>query len=276
MSKFNLILLVLLFNLTPLSQAQPLSNTLINGGGVSDLQPVNGLHLTEGLNRTPQNMNDAYNPGEPAINMKAVRWLNTSMPIAIWISPGLALPSVPFDEIPNTRCDLVYSLIKANPKNPFADLSKVNGWTEEVNDLVANGIEQWREFENEGLFKFGFTDDPANANILVFFTDIFKDASAPGGISAGGITTAKIFPVDKLHLVHKMPVIIELSTTVNNDAQKMQAASAHEFGHALGIKAHSPYREDLMYVDRVVNSLSPADKATIRWLYHQKTDYVMY
>ncbi len=256
--------------------AQNLSNTLMNGGSLEDLQPVNGMHLTPGLNRSAKAAIEPYNPGEPMINMKWVRWLKNSMPIAIWISPGLMLPNVPFDEIPNTRCDLVYQMIKADPKNPFATLSKAPNWTESTNEQVANGIEQWREFEKEGLFQFGFTDNPADAQVLIFFTDIFKDASGPGGVAAGGITTAKIFPQDKLHLVHKMPVIIELSTVVNCEPEKMQASSAHEFGHALGIKAHSPYREDLMYVDRVVNNLSPADKATIRSLYHANTDYVMY
>jgi predicted Zn-dependent protease len=55
----------------------------------------------------------------------------------------------------------------------------------------------------------------------------------------------------------------------------MIGASAHEFGHALGIKAHSPYRDDIMHENRIVNQLSPADKTTIRNLYRSKPAYVM-
>ncbi|MEZ4544817.1 MAG: matrixin family metalloprotease [Cyanobacteriota/Melainabacteria group bacterium] len=63
--------------------------------------------------------------------------------------------------------------------------------------------------------------------------------------------------------------------SVNHEPGRLEGAAAHEFGHALGIKAHSPYREDLMYVDRVVNDLSEGDKATLRLLYRAKTPYLM-
>ena len=66
-----------------------------------------------------------------------------------------------------------------------------------------------------------------------------------------------------------------MSTLVNQAPEKMIAASAHEFGHALGIKAHSPYRDDIMHENRIVTSLSEADKATIRALYRSKPAFVM-
>ena len=62
---------------------------------------------------------------------------------------------------------------------------------------------------------------------------------------------------------------------INYMPEKMIGSAAHEFGHALGIKAHSPYRDDLMYENNVVNRLSPADKSTIRYLYKTKPGYVM-
>ena len=241
-----------------------------------DLPTSFGVHLSPGQDRRANAPVNRYDPGEPTLNMQLVRWDTKKMPLLIWISPGLRLPDCPFDQIPATRVDLVTQMLQTKG-NLFADLEQVKGWVPEVNDQVAAGIEQWREFEGEGLLSFAFTDDPRTAHIMVFFTDAFRDATAPGGIMVGGITSAQLYPAAQAEQmkIKQKPVIIELSTLVNHSNEKMQAASAHEFGHALGIKAHSPYREDIMFADRIVDHLSPADKATIRNLYHSKPQWVM-
>jgi predicted Zn-dependent protease len=254
----------------------PVLTTPAADNGEANEPTAMGLHLTPGLDRNPHAAIEPYNPGEPSLSMKLVRWEKQKMPLLIWISPGLKLPDCSINDIPQTRVDQVTSMLQ-QPGTPFSDLNVAPGWTPEVNDQVACGIEEWREFENEGLFSFAFTDNPRDAHICVFFTDAFQDASAPGGINVGGITSAQVYPVAQAHAIkiRQKPVVIELSTLVNSESEKMTGAAAHEFGHALGIKAHSPYREDTMNVDRVVNNLSPADKATIRWLYHKPPQMVM-
>jgi predicted Zn-dependent protease len=252
-------------------------------GGTTALPRVNGVHLIDGLDQGPlppqsvggnQGDNGPYNPGEQAVNWERVRWEAKKMPLLIWISPGLKLPECPFSQIQSTRVDQVTQILFS--PDPFP-VTQCPGWTPEVNDQVAAGIEQWREFEKEGLFSFAFTDDPRNAHILVFFTDNFKESDSPGGISVGGITSAQIYPIAQAQKVkiRQKPVVIELSTMVNSTPVKMQGASAHEFGHALGIKAHSQGMWDIMNVNRVTNVLSPADKATIRYLYHKPAQWVM-
>ncbi len=235
-----------------------------------------GVHLTPGESRTPSNVAHPYNPGEPSLNMSLVRWEPKKMPLKIWISPGLKLPDVPFNEIQNTRVDMVFEMLRSS-ENPFLGVGQAPGWVEETNYQVAAGIEQWRRFESEGLFSFGFVEDPRDAHILVFYTDAFKDAAGPGGINVGGITSAQIYPLAQAQQIKiaQKPVIIELALSINHTPERLRASSAHEFGHALGIKAHSPYRDDIMYVDRVVEDLSPADIATIRKLYHSTPGYVM-
>jgi hypothetical protein len=245
-------------------------------GGGGQLPSSAGVHLTPGLNRGANAGPQLYNPGEPTLKMGTVRWERKKMPIMIWISPGYKLPDCAFEEIQNTRVDLVFDMLQQ--ETPFMGMETAPGWSEDVNFVVASGIEQWREFESEGLISFGFTDDPRKAHVLVFFTDAFREANSPGGISVGGITSAQIYPQAQALQINiaQKPVIIELATMTNSNPDKLRGASAHEFGHALGIKAHSPYREDLMYVDRVVDELSPSDKATFRWLYRRpKADYVM-
>jgi hypothetical protein len=242
---------------------------------LQDLPSSNGVHLTPGLDRNPRQQVERYDPGEPELKGGLVRWEDRKMPILIWISPGLMLADCPFNEIQATRVDYVTGLLQ--DPNGLGELKVAPMWTPEVGDQVAAGIEQWREFENEGLFRFAFTDDPHNANVCVFFCGAFRDSSAPGGINIGGLTSAQVYPLQQAlsMKIKQKPVIIELSTQINHSPERMIGASAHEFGHALGIKAHSPYRDDIMYVDRVVNELSPGDKATIRWLYHQTPQYVM-
>lgn len=234
-----------------------------------------GVHMTKGESRTRTNRATPYNPGEPKLGMKMVRWSREKMPLKIWISNGLQLPKMPFNQLQQTRVESVYKMLASG--YPFNQLPVARGWTPQANYNVAAGIEQWRIFEQEGLLKFGFTNNPQEAHILIFFTDNFQGTSGPGGIIVGANTCAQLFTPAQMKdpRYRQKPVIIEFSLSVNYQPEKLQGASAHEFGHALGIKAHSPYREDIMFADRVVNQLSEGDKATLRLLYRTKTPYLM-
>lgn len=245
-------------------------------GGTIALPKVDGVHLGDtGEDRPDNSPPEIYNPGEPSAKFQLVRWESKKMPLKVWISPGLKLPDVPFSELQATRVDTVVGLL--NQQQPLGGLEQARGWTDHMNDVVGAGIEEWREFEPEGLFRFAFVDDPMKADIMVFFTDGFKDSSQPGGINIGGVTSAQIYPVQMAHSmnIRQKPVIIELSTMVNSNDDRLYGAAAHEFGHALGIKAHSDKRQDIMFRDRIVNHLSNSDRATIRWLYHQNPQWVM-
>ncbi|QQR59859.1 MAG: hypothetical protein IPG59_10360 [Candidatus Melainabacteria bacterium] len=234
-----------------------------------------GLHLTGGENRTKATAAKPYNPGEPTLRMALVRWTADKMPLRVWISPGIELPKLPFAQLQQQRVDEVFQRLQS--EDPFGDCNVAKGWEEQTNYQVAAGIEQWRQFEHEGLIKFGFTEDPREAQVLVFFTDSFPDSGGPGGLNVGGNTCAQLFTPAQTQLPNyrQKPVVIELSTMINHTPERMIGATAHEFGHALGIKEHSPYRDDIMYVDRIVTSLSAGDKATFRLLYKTKPQYVM-
>jgi len=266
----------------PKAGFQRFSNNLApatTGGGMGSISGTGlttpGVHLTSGMERTARNARERYNPGEPSLNMALVRWPRQKMPLKVWISPGLELPKYPFSELPNTRVETVFQMLQQ--ENPFQDLSQAPGWTEQTNYQIAAGIEQWRQFESEGLISFGFTTDPKQAHVLVFFNDNFDGAGGPGGTNVGALTCAQLFtPAQtQMSLYRQKPVIMEFSTRVNHLPEKMQGSAAHEFGHALGIKAHSPYRDDIMYENNVVYGLSEGDKETIRWLYRVDPSYVM-
>ena len=254
--------------------------TRTSQGDGSQLPSVHGVHLIEGQDRRPGEGTKPYSPGEESLNGALVRWDTKLFPLKVWISTGLKLPEAPFDALTDTRVQAVVSLL-AHPESLEA-LPKAPGWTPEMSDAVGAGIEQWKEMQDEGVVRFGFVDDPTQANVLVFFTDQFIGASGPGGSDVHGHTVGTIYPAQKIWNAEahgeprpastRTPVIIELK--VNDDYSKLQAEAAHEFGHALGIKAHSPYREDLMHINRIVDTLSPADKATLRNLYRSKPQYL--
>lgn len=255
------------------------------GSGGQPAPPMSqGVHLAPGLDRGNRAKNsDWYDPGEPDLKMQWVRWEPRKMPLKVWISPGLQLPALNFHELKATRVDTVAKMcFSGTGDNPFSTLQPVSGWSDEMGEAVASGIEMWKPLEQEGLFSYDFTSNPREANVLVFFNDNFAGASEPGGISTGGYTCAQLIPFAKIQEALSQgrnprtpPVVMELSLGVNGTLEKLRAATAHEFGHALGIKAHSPYREDIMHENRVVEQLSPADKNTIRRLYKSRTQWVL-
>lgn len=260
-----------------------LQPSIMNNTQGGQLPTSYGVHLAPGMDR-PRNASHStpYDPGEPSVRGERVRWEPRKMPLRVFISYGIQLPECPFEQLQATRVDQVLAMLRNPIENPFMGLPQAPGWKEEINMQVAEGIEMWRPFESEGLFSFEFTNNPRDAHVLVFFVNNFVGADQPGGISVGGNTCAKIYQLSQVqqHLaqgrtIGQTPVIIEMSIGVNHEPEKMRAASAHEFGHALGIKAHSPYREDIMHENRVVEQLSPADKATIRSLYKNPAPWVM-
>jgi hypothetical protein len=179
-------------------------------------------------------------------------------------------------------------------------LPQAAGWLPEMNEWAATGFEMWKDMEREGVVSYGYVDNPNQADVLVFFTDRFAGAEGPGGTSVNGQTYGQVFTAqqiaDKTRLGQRtVPVVMELKVPFTAkaaprlpDGSEMQAApnidetaqvnftanAAHEFGHALGIKAHSPYMDDLMYVNRnLARQPSASDKATLRLLYRKLPQY---
>ncbi len=257
-------------------------NAGTGGASGGELPQVNGLHLQEGIDRRSGDGGQAYDPGEPELTIQGgvhptVRWSQQRFPLRVWISDGKQLPEVPFLSTKDDRPTRVHNMLK-NPAG-FDALPVCSGWKPEMNDAVASGIEEWREMSNEGVIKFGFVERPENADIMVFFTTKFPGASGPGGTDVKAMTISKDYtPQDVQNFVSqgldRVPTVMEF--VVNEDANRLQGDAAHEFGHALGIKAHSPYRQDIMYENRIVDLPSPADKATLRALYKRNTNYWFY
>ncbi len=248
-------------------------------GAGGSLPNGSGVSLQEGADRPKGAPPEVYNPGEPSVGHKLVRWEPRFMPLRIYVSDGRKMAEESASVIKAQRPQELAGLLNQNP-DLLLSLPQCKGWTPDMSTAVMQGIEQWREFQNEGLFSFEFVEDPALASIFVIWTDRFAGDESAGGVSTGALTTAVLYDANELHSkeaslgrqISGTPVVMEF---VAAEPEKLQQRAAHEFGHALGIKEHSPYNQDMMCVNGIARLLSPSDKATIRWLYRQKTPLLM-
>lgn len=219
-----------------------------------------------------------------------IRWLPGQMPLHVWVSKGLALDAImdpalgaPVANVDNVSKwpDLVAQLV-SNPAQ-LRKLPVAVGYDPAHRDAAMQGIGSWKRFSSEGLFNFDFVDDPGKADIHVFFVNHFVNKLAMGLFASDirGYTAKRSFPYQAVIAKKKIayrPVVIVLRCTdkAGNPMvlPKMQAAAAHEMGHALGIEGHSPNSSDLMSIYYGNGTISSGDSATIRHLYSLTPDLV--
>ncbi|HEY9789881.1 MAG TPA: matrixin family metalloprotease [Candidatus Obscuribacterales bacterium] len=241
-----------------------------------DLPKYNGLHLDGSMSRA-QGSVAPYDAGEPRLGGALIRWDSRRFPLRIWISEGKKLPDVPWDAISQDRPRRVYDML-ADARSLNA-LPAAPGWDWHMNEWTANGFEKWRPLEQQGVISYVFVDDPTKADVLVFFTEHFTGADGPGGTSVHGLTSGQAFTAEQVAQKTRLgdrpwPLVMELK--VSPDERRLTGDAAHEFGHALGIKAHSEYNNDIMYANRIVDDPSGSDFATLRNLYKQTPKYWHY
>lgn len=223
-------------------------------------------------------------------NYGTIRWISDQMPIKVYIAPGLTLDSIIDPQLgaPMTNVDgrdrwpdLVADVI-SNPQT-FQSLQVAQGYTPEHFQAAVQGINSWKAFERDGLFKFQLVEDPSEADIHVFWTNHFVNKLGLGLFQNDirGYTAKRSFPYKAImsgKQAQFKPVVTLLRTTEANGVtmpfMKMKASAAHEFGHALGIEGHSPYPSDLMSVYYGRGAISTNDAATIRYLYHLTPDLI--
>jgi predicted Zn-dependent protease len=212
------------------------------------------------------------------------------MPLKVYVSHGQSVENI-IDPSINASAfnvdnrfhwtDLAANLFE-HPEQLSA-LPIAQGYFPEYYQAALAGISEWKLFEKEGLFSFVFTDDPSDADIYVFWVNHFVDKLGLA-LFANDIRgyTAMYSNFYRAILsgapVQFKPVITLLRTTNQRGEAmplgQMQAASAHEFGHALGIDGHSTNPQDLMSIYYGRGVISPNDAATIRHLYHLTPDLV--
>lgn len=222
-------------------------------------------------------------------NGKVVRWVADQMPLKVYVSKGSSIDGFMDEElgVPRTNVDgkqrwphLVAEIIENGQIN---NLPVAEGFVEPHYEAAVQGINYWKGFEREGLFKYVLTNDPSEADIYVFWTHHFVNKLGLGLFANDirGYTSKEIFDY-RLVMQGKQPLfqpVVILLRTTNQQGnpmsnEKMRASAGHEFGHALGIDQHSTNPYDLMSVYYGRGVPSNNDAATIRYIYKHQPDYI--
>lgn len=219
-----------------------------------------------------------------------IRWVKDQMPLKVYVSRGLCLDGA-IDEstgAPRTNVDnkadwpLLAGQILSDQEQ-FNHLPQAQDFNDNMYQAALSGVQMWKPFEKEGLFSYELTNDPADADIYVFWTHHFVNKLGLGLFANDirGVTSKESFPYKAVLAggqANFKPVVILLRTTEQGGVpvpyEKMHAAAAHEMGHALGIEDHSANPGDLMSIYYGRGVISVNDAATIRHLYHLTPDLI--
>jgi len=151
-------------------------------------------------------------------------------------------------------------------------------WVEDTLNLpahVQHGIDQWQAAFLYGEYRAVVVPDSNVADVIVttgiapnggFSVTRLQSLMAPECQGATDIELAasgqEILPPIRVFVE---PRFEPFSPGVD---ACMALTTTHELGHSLGIFAHSPNPQDIMYSDPVVATLSPRDRAAAELAYH--------
>jgi predicted Zn-dependent protease len=153
----------------------------------------------------------------------------------------------------------------------------VRFWAEDSLNLpshVQQGIAQWEAAFLYGEFKGTLVSDSSAADVIV------RVGLAPkGGFSIGRLAgmapecqgatdvelTASGNRIVRPIRIYVDPRIVPGSPGVD---ECMALTTTHEIGHSLGIFAHSPDPQDIMYSDPIISTISARDRSTAELAYH--------
>lgn len=159
-----------------------------------------------------------------------------------------------------------WDLSKMPLKVYIANGNKISGFVSDYRTSVIKSLKAW-ERASRGKIRFTVTNSKTNSDIVVDWVDGFvgeKVGESPY-VAVGGVIIRS-----DVNLSTKMP---DGSPMV---PKELYAISLHEFGHALGIKGHSPYPDDVMYFaynqKNYNGMLTQSDTNTIRMLYQLDAD----
>jgi predicted Zn-dependent protease len=136
---------------------------------------------------------------------------------------------------------------------------------------LTTAVDRWQNAFLYGEFRATLVTDSTTADVIVR-NDV---PDIGGGISASapqcvGETDLDIDP-DLRTL--RLPIHVFMYAVVSDDepgiATCFSITMTHEIGHVIGILAHSPHSEDVMFSNPVFDGVSDRDRQTAVTLYHQ-------
>jgi hypothetical protein len=154
----------------------------------------------------------------------------------------------------------------------------VRFWAEDTLNLpahVEHGIDQWEAAFLYGEFRGVVVADSSVADVIVtsglspkggFSVTRLESVMAP---ECQGATDVELAAIGQ-EIVPPIRVYVDLRFDPSSPGVDtcMALTTTHELGHALGIFAHSPNADDIMFEDPVVTTLSSRDRSTAELAYH--------
>jgi predicted Zn-dependent protease len=152
----------------------------------------------------------------------------------------------------------------------------VRVWVEDAEGLpgyMAAAIDVWESAFLYREFQATLVTDSAGADVIVL-------AGAPASAVRGRRLHSALAPectgatdldVDVEHRQLRLPIRVFVASSLPDDPgidRCLALTSIHELGHALGIFAHSPNPEDIMFADPDVALPSARDQRTAETAYH--------
>ena len=157
------------------------------------------------------------------------------------------------------------------------------GATDQLTDLLMSsvraGAAEWEAATLFGDFSFSLVGTPEQADVVVSWSTSARPVEIANCIPVGGAAfttfclTAEGDRLEPFPLRNSMMVSYVRFLVTIREAEALNPARArtlvmHELGHVLGIAAHSPNAQDLMFADPAVRDTPNArDRATVQLLY---------
>lgn len=167
-------------------------------------------------------------------------------------------------------CQLKACVRTSTPLKVFIrDASTPSGFSKTSREDILQCLEQWCAILPSKL-KYVLVDEQETANLIFLRVDSSYDIDDNGeteGLSKSTFGKQLGWGVTEVTAA-KIRIVDDLDEAKNAIKRKETRSTVlHEIGHALGIRAHSPYADDVMFPSSVVSEPSKRDVATIKLLY---------
>jgi tetratricopeptide (TPR) repeat protein len=147
----------------------------------------------------------------------------------------------------------------------FEPATGVTGFHNNYAGILNEALDQWTQASK--MLTWITVADKNSADIVCKWVDSLLDANGKPTIETGQAETRASANTLKLSLI--LLSTLPLGDTEVNDST-VKYMCLHEVGHALGLRGHSPHKEDIMFFsERAIEKpeLSDRDKNTIEKLY---------
>ncbi|MEX2281276.1 MAG: hypothetical protein WEE89_02185 [Gemmatimonadota bacterium] len=154
--------------------------------------------------------------------------------------------------------------------------------TELLQSAVRAGAMEWQSVSLFGDYSFALVGIPEQADVVVSWSTAIRPVEVADCTPIGGaaFTTfcltpegdrLKPFPLRNSTAASSVRFLVTIRESEAINSARVHTLVMHELGHVLGIAAHSPDQQDLMFADPGIRDAPSArDRATVQLLYQTR------